>query len=132
LIGRSLHQPERAWSQDSPIIRPFFAHVSGNARRSAGRLAQRSEPPEHRPNSRAVFTDIPEFREFRARVLVISGAARAGYGRALLEEQYEPSISLYANYSMLDGQRFVMVKRLDQPARLSVGSLTGASACSCP
>jgi hypothetical protein len=43
--------------------------------------------------------------------------------RRLFEKHYEPSISLYANYSTIDGQRFVMVKRLDQrdaPVRIDV------------
>jgi len=43
--------------------------------------------------------------------------------RRLFEKHYEPSVSLYANYSTIDGQRFVMVKRLDQrdaPVRIDV------------
>ena len=36
-----------------------------------------------------------------------------GHTASAVRKRYEPSISLYANYSTNDGQRFVMIKRLD-------------------
>ena len=39
---------------------------------------------------------------------------KVGTPRRLFEGRYEPSVSLYANYSTIDGRRFVMVKRIDQ------------------
>ena len=48
---------------------------------------------------------------------------KVGTPRRLFEKRYEPSVSLYANYSTIDGERFVMVKRIDQgeaPARINV------------
>jgi len=46
-----------------------------------------------------------------------------GTSSRLFEKHYERSISLYANYSTIDGERFVMIKRIDQgdaPARINV------------
>jgi hypothetical protein len=46
-----------------------------------------------------------------------------GTPRRLFEKHYERSVSLYANYSTIDGERFVMIKRIDQgdaPARINV------------
>jgi len=48
---------------------------------------------------------------------------KVGIPHRLFEKHYEPSISLYANYSTTDGERFVMIKRIDQgeiPARINV------------
>jgi serine/threonine-protein kinase len=42
-----------------------------------------------------------------------SPSLKVGTPHRLFEKRYEPSISLYANYSTNDGQRFVMIKRLD-------------------
>jgi Tol biopolymer transport system component len=39
---------------------------------------------------------------------------KVGTPHRLFEQRYEPSISLYANYSTIDGQRFLMIKRTDQ------------------
>ncbi len=38
----------------------------------------------------------------------------AGVARRLFERHYEPAIALYANYSTVDGERFVMIKRVDE------------------
>jgi Tol biopolymer transport system component len=43
-----------------------------------------------------------------------SPSLTVGTPHRLFEGRYEPSISLYANYSTIDGQRFVMIKRIDQ------------------
>jgi len=42
-----------------------------------------------------------------------SPSLKVGTPHRLFEKRYEPSISLYANYSTIDGQRFVMIKRMD-------------------
>jgi serine/threonine-protein kinase len=42
-----------------------------------------------------------------------SPGLKVGTPHRLFEKRYEPSISLYANYSTNDGQRFVMIKRMD-------------------
>jgi serine/threonine-protein kinase len=42
-----------------------------------------------------------------------SPSLKVGTPHRLFEKRYESSISLYANYSTNDGQRFVMIKRLD-------------------
>jgi Tol biopolymer transport system component len=39
---------------------------------------------------------------------------KVGTPHRLFEKPYEPSISLYANYSTIDGQRFLMIKRIDE------------------
>ena len=39
---------------------------------------------------------------------------RAGVPRRLFERHYESAIALYANYSTVDGNRFLMIKRADQ------------------
>jgi len=45
---------------------------------------------------------------------VIPGAAlKVGQPHSLFAGRYEPAVALYPNYSTVDGQRFVMVKRLD-------------------
>jgi serine/threonine protein kinase len=41
-------------------------------------------------------------------------AVHAGVPRRLFERHYEPAVALYANYSTVDGNRFVMIKRVDQ------------------
>jgi eukaryotic-like serine/threonine-protein kinase len=41
---------------------------------------------------------------------------KVGTPHRLFEKPYEPSISLYANYSTIDGQRFLMIKRIDEDA----------------
>jgi serine/threonine-protein kinase len=37
-----------------------------------------------------------------------------GVPRRLFETHYEPAVALYANYTTADGERFVMIKRVDQ------------------
>ena len=51
-----------------------------------------------------------------------SPGLKAGTTHRLFEKRYEPSVSLYANDSTFDGQRFVMIKRIDQgePPRINV------------
>jgi len=49
--------------------------------------------------------------------------AEGRHARRLFERDYERSVSLYANYSTIDGERFVMIKRTDQgyePTRINV------------
>ena len=57
-----------------------------------------------------------------------SPSLKVGTPHRLFEKRYEPSISLYANYSTIDGQRFVMIKRMDRedPAAESIWSSTGS------
>jgi serine/threonine protein kinase/Tol biopolymer transport system component len=48
---------------------------------------------------------------------VIPGATlKVGQPHLLFEGNYEPAVALYPNYSTVDGQRFVMVKRLEPSA----------------
>jgi serine/threonine-protein kinase len=53
-----------------------------------------------------------------------SPTLKAGAPRKLFEKHYEPTLALYANYSISpDGQRFVMVKRIsggESPAEIKV------------
>jgi eukaryotic-like serine/threonine-protein kinase len=53
-----------------------------------------------------------------------SPTLKVGTPRRLFEKHYEPSLALYPNYwATSDGQRFVMVKRIDEgdsPARINV------------
>jgi Tol biopolymer transport system component len=37
-----------------------------------------------------------------------------GVPRRLFDRHYEPAVSLYANYSTVNGERFLMIKRVDQ------------------
>lgn len=41
---------------------------------------------------------------------------KVGQPHMLFERPYEPAVALYPNYSTVDGQRFVMVKRLEPSA----------------
>ena len=65
------------------------------------------------PNGRELF-----YRNGDAMMAVdvsTSPTLKAGTPRLLFEKHYEPSLGLFANYSVTgDGQRFVMVKRLDE------------------
>jgi serine/threonine-protein kinase len=46
---------------------------------------------------------------------VSTNPVKAGVPRKIFEGHYEPSLALYANYSVTsDGERFLMVKRIDQ------------------
>jgi eukaryotic-like serine/threonine-protein kinase len=53
-----------------------------------------------------------------------SPTLKAGTPRKLFEKHYEPTLALYANYSIApDGQRFLMVKRISEgesPAEIKV------------
>ena len=53
-----------------------------------------------------------------------SPTLKVGQPRQLFAKHYEPSLALYPNYGVTaDGQRFVMVKRIDEgeaPAQLNV------------
>ena len=53
-----------------------------------------------------------------------SPTLKAGAPRKLFEKHYEPTLALYANYSISpDGQRFLMVKRISEgesPAEIKV------------
>ena len=73
------------------------------------------------PNGRELF-----YRVGDALMMVdVTTTPRLAVGtpQRLFEKHYEPSVSLYANYSTIDGERFVMVKRIDQgdaPVRINV------------
>jgi serine/threonine-protein kinase len=74
------------------------------------------------PNGRELF-----YRNGDAMMAVevsTSPTLKVGAPRLLFEKHYEPSLALYPNYSVTsDGQRFVMVKRIDEgqsPAQINV------------
>jgi Tol biopolymer transport system component len=76
--------------------------------------------PVWSPTGRELFYRVGD--ALMAVDVTTSPRLQVGTPHRLFEKRYEPSISLYANYSTIDGQRFVMIKRIDQdePPRISV------------
>jgi serine/threonine-protein kinase len=106
--GRAIAYVANETGRNEIYIRPF----PGPGERLAISNQGGSEPfwP---PNGRELF-----YRNGDAMMAVdvsTNPTLKAGTPRQLFEKHYEPSLGLFANYSVTaDGQRFVMVKRLDE------------------
>jgi Tol biopolymer transport system component len=68
--------------------------------------------PYWSPTGRELFYRSGD--EMMAVEVTLAPTPRIGTPRRLFQGRYESAVALYANYSTRDGQRFLMVKRLDQ------------------
>jgi hypothetical protein len=110
-----------------------IAYVSGETNRNEIQLRPFPGPGERivvstsggnepmwSPSGRELFYRVGD--SLMAVDVTTSPSLKVGTPHRLFERRYEQSISLYPNYSTIDGQRFVMIKRIDQdePPRINV------------
>ena len=106
--GRAIAYVANDTGRNEIYIRPFPGPGEKLAITNEG-----GNEPFWQPNGRELF-----YRNGDAMMAVdvsTHPTLKAGTPRLLFEKHYEPSLGLFANYSVTaDGQRFVMIKRLDE------------------
>ena len=113
--GRAIAYVSVETSRNEIHLRPFPGPGEKVVVSTAG-----GNEPVWSPSGRELFYRVGD--SLMAVDVTTNPRLQVGTPHRLFEKRYEPSISLYANYSTIDGQRFVMIKRIDQddPPRINV------------
>jgi serine/threonine-protein kinase len=113
--GRAIAYVSNETGRNEIHLRPFPGPGEKVVVSTAG-----GNEPVWSPGGRELFYRVGD--SLMAVDVTTSPALQVGTPHRLFDKRYEPSISLYANYSTIDGQRFLMIKRIDQdePPRIDV------------